>query len=50
MFEGYVTRMINDRNISSDVFLEGSRFMSGGKNGKNTSKINSLNGALLCMK
>eukprot|EP00253_Pinus_taeda_P022489 PITA_22489 len=27
MFEGYVTRLINDRNISSDVFLEGSSFM-----------------------
>ena len=26
-FEGYVTRMISDRNISSDVFLEGSSFM-----------------------
>ena len=27
IFEGYVTRMINDRNVSSDVFLEGSSFM-----------------------
>jgi len=27
MFEGYVTRLINDRAISSDVFLEGSSFM-----------------------
>jgi len=27
MFEGYATKMINDRNISSDVFLEGSSFM-----------------------
>ena len=27
MFEGYVIRMINHRNISSDVFLEGSSFM-----------------------
>eukprot|EP00253_Pinus_taeda_P028574 PITA_28574 len=27
MFEGYVTRSINDRNISSDVFLKGSSFM-----------------------
>jgi hypothetical protein len=50
MFEGYVTRMINDHNISSNVFLEGSISWSGGKNGKNTNKINSSNGALLCMK
>jgi len=27
MFEGYMTRMINDHNISADVFLEGSSFM-----------------------
>eukprot|EP00253_Pinus_taeda_P034624 PITA_34624 len=27
MFEGYVTTLINDRNISSDVFMEGSSFM-----------------------
>jgi hypothetical protein len=27
MFEGYVTRMINDRSVSLDVFLERSRFM-----------------------
>ena len=27
MFEDYATRLINDRNISSDVFLEGSSFM-----------------------
>eukprot|EP00253_Pinus_taeda_P019332 PITA_19332 len=26
-FEGYVTRLINDRHICSDVFLEGSSFM-----------------------
>eukprot|EP00253_Pinus_taeda_P029005 PITA_29005 len=26
-FEGYATKIINDRNISSDVFLEGSSFM-----------------------
>jgi hypothetical protein len=28
MFEGYVIRMINDRNISSDAFLEGNSFMN----------------------
>eukprot|EP00253_Pinus_taeda_P015650 PITA_15650 len=27
MFEGYAIKIINDRNISSDVFLEGSSFM-----------------------